>query len=136
MTEVPVPRTPDQLSLAAATPAPQAVVPPGRFGVRVVRPAPTATVIEVTGELDAATVRHFLDVVEPRLASVVRTLVVDLSAVTSLDSAGLRALRRCVRRAAATGQGFVLITGPRRLFRALETGEFAYCLARTAETVA
>lgn len=132
MPEVPAPRTHDRSPVATPT---RAVPPETPFGVRIVRPTRTATVVEVSGDLGLATVRHFLDVVEPRLASVVRTLVVDLSEVTFLDAAGLRALRRCLRRAAATGQGFVLVTGSTRACRVLETGEFAPCLARTAASV-
>ncbi|QWF86066.1 STAS domain-containing protein [Amycolatopsis sp. CA-230715] len=125
MTEVPAPR------------APHAVVPPpAPFGVRVVRPTHTATIVEVTGDLDRTTVRHFLDVLEPRLASVVSTVVVDLSEAALPDAAGLAALRRCAGRASATGQAFLLITGPHCACRALETGQFACRPARTAEPVA
>ena len=74
--------------------------------------------VEVRGELDAYTVTRFRTELEGRdLASV--KLVVDLSGVTLLDSAGLAALLSLRNRAAAAGRTVGLVCPDAALLRLL-----------------
>ncbi|MFJ8915920.1 STAS domain-containing protein [Amycolatopsis sp. NPDC102389] len=91
----------------------------GSFRLAVIRPTPTTAVIEVAGELDVATAPRLAHLLGPRLASALRTVVIDLSAVTSLDAAGLSVLAHAHHQAAITGRALKLITGPDRVNRLL-----------------
>ncbi|MFE6616395.1 STAS domain-containing protein [Amycolatopsis sp. NPDC057786] len=94
--------------------------PGGSLRLTVTRPDPTTAVIEVEGELVAATAPRLAHLLGPRLTSTLRTVVIDLSAVTFLDSTGLRVLVHARHQAAVTGRTLELITGPGAVQRALE----------------
>jgi anti-anti-sigma factor len=59
--------------------------------------------LSVRGELDIATVPELAEAVESQLSQGPRSLVVDLTGTTFLDSSGARQLAVTARRAAAAG---------------------------------
>lgn len=85
-------------------------------------PDPDTTVIHVSGEVDAATAPNVHELLEPRLASAVRQLVIDLSRVTFLGAAGVHLLAQAALRAEHQGINLQLVTGPRCVDRALRAG--------------
>ncbi|KFU80309.1 anti-anti-sigma factor [Amycolatopsis lurida] len=94
--------------------------PGGSLRLTVIRPDPATAVIEVGGELVAATAPRLAHLLGPRLTSALRTVVIDLSAVTSLDTIGLGVLVHAWHQAAVTGRALKLVTGPGGVKRALE----------------
>jgi anti-sigma B factor antagonist len=76
-------------------------------------------VIEVGGELDAATAPRLAELLIPRLASTLRNVVLDLSAVTFLGVAGLSVLIHAHHQGRAHGCRLRLLTGPHCVNRAL-----------------
>jgi anti-anti-sigma factor len=83
------------------------------------RPTPATTVVTVAGELDFSTAPRLAAVLETRLESAVKTVVVDLSAVTFIGSAGLEVLAQAHLRASLTGRAVRLVTGSHCVDRAL-----------------
>lgn len=69
------------------------------FAVHEERPGRGAVVLRAVGELDAASADRLTDPVRRRLASTADTLVLDLSAVSFLDTAGAVALLEAAARA-------------------------------------
>ncbi|SEP20584.1 STAS domain-containing protein [Trujillonella endophytica] len=65
--------------------------------------------LRVRGELDIATSPQFGDAVADALASGARSLVVDLSETTFLDSTGARQLARTARHTADVGVGLQVV---------------------------
>jgi anti-sigma B factor antagonist len=90
-----------------------------RLRLALTRPTRTIAVITVGGEIDHSTAPRLSEVVTTRLESAVHTVVIDLSAVTFLGSAGLAVLARAHRRANVTGRAVRLVTGSHCVDRAL-----------------
>ncbi|WP_158633270.1 STAS domain-containing protein [Amycolatopsis sp. WAC 04182] len=95
--------------------------PGGSLRLTVTRPDPATAVIAVDGELVAATAPRLAHLLGPRLTSALRTVVIDLSAVTFLDTTGLGVLVHAWHQATITGRTLKLITGPGGVERALES---------------
>jgi anti-anti-sigma factor len=83
------------------------------------RPVPATAVITVAGELDLLTAPRLAELVTAQAATAVRTLVVDLSAVTFLGCAGIGALARAQCDLRATGRELRVVTGSGRADRTL-----------------
>jgi len=83
------------------------------------RPGPDGTCVEVAGEVDIDTSPRMRRALDAALA-VGGEVVVDLGAVTFMDSSGLSALIAAQRRAAAAGVDFRLQHVPRAVLRLLE----------------
>jgi anti-sigma B factor antagonist len=92
----------------------------GLLRLSVSRPTSSATVVVIAGELDAATAPRLAAFLNNRLASTVTILVLDLSAVSFLGSAGLGVLIHARQRATAAGCDLHLITGTHCVDRALQ----------------
>lgn len=88
---------------------------PEPFELRIDRVEPW-TVIRPSGEIDLATVGR----VEQAAAAVAGDLVIDLRAVTFLDSSGLRLLIEQERRARDDGHAFAIVAGPPSIQRLLK----------------
>ncbi|MCT2587755.1 STAS domain-containing protein [Actinophytocola gossypii] len=95
----------------------RASAPPLRFAVT--RPSTTATVIEVAGEIDLATVSRVDVLLDQYPDEGIRDLVLDLSAVTFLGAAGLAALARVDQRMRDAGRRLRLIIRPGSVDRVL-----------------
>jgi len=74
---------------------------------------------ELRGELDMATVRHFLDAVQPAIESA-RDVTLDLSRLTFMDSTGISGLFEVGRHAAACGTAVIVRTPSPPVLRVLE----------------
>jgi anti-sigma B factor antagonist len=92
----------------------------GLLRLSVSRPTSSATVVGIAGELDAATAPRLAAFLNNRLASTVTILVLDLSAVSFLGSAGLGVLIHARQQATAAGCDLYLITGTHCVDRALQ----------------
>ncbi|MBB5926444.1 STAS domain-containing protein [Streptomyces echinatus] len=77
--------------------------------VRVHTAAPDRRLVTVTGQLDLHTAHHLADALQPLLDRDPHTVLVDLSGVTFLDSAGLTCLITAYRTARSTGARLALI---------------------------
>ena len=75
-----------------------------------VRSQGTATVVAVSGTVDAVTAPRFAEALQAEVAGGRSQLVVDLSAVTYVSSAGLRAVLGALKAARAAG-GDVRLAG-------------------------
>ena len=62
------------------------------------QPAPGCTVVGIAGELDASSVRHVEPEIAASLSHGARMVVLDLSALDFIDSAGIRLLMQVVGR--------------------------------------
>lgn len=80
--------------------------------VRVCRPGAQLVVLRVTGALDAAGEPRLAEPLRHRLNCVATTVVLDMSAVTFLDTAGAVTLLEAACRAEATGKELVVISSP------------------------
>lgn len=78
------------------------------------QPRQRTAVINVFGVLDALTVPRFATLVESRLRGTVRNLVLDLSEVQFLATAGLEVLARAALRAEHRGIELSVVTGESR----------------------
>ena len=78
-----------------------------------------ATIIAPAGEVDLVTVHQLRETLRAA-ARESRRVVIDLRAVTFMDSSGLRLLVELQRASAADGFAFVVVRGPRSLQRLLE----------------
>jgi anti-anti-sigma factor len=67
---------------------------PRDVGLQVTRPSPATAVIEVGGVLDGDRAHRLQELLLCRLRSTLRSVVVDLTAVTFLGEAGARVLAR------------------------------------------
>lgn len=77
--------------MTVTSPAP---APSDKLQVSVRRPNARAVVIEVSGAMDKASAPRLAELVTSRLRSAVTQLVIDLSRVSSMSSAGLQVLSR------------------------------------------
>jgi anti-sigma B factor antagonist len=91
----------------------------GEFNVSVNSDAGTHTVA-LSGELDIATADQLTDALETVQPSSDDRLVIDLTAVSFMDSTGLRVLIAANRNAAAGGYSLVIVTGDSPAKRVLE----------------
>lgn len=78
--------------------------------MRVQRPGNGVLVIRTSGTLDAAARPRFAELLHQRLCGTARTMVVDLSAITFADTAGLEPVLRAAQRAQAERTTFALIS--------------------------
>jgi anti-sigma B factor antagonist len=85
--------------------------------VSVERSEPGLAVVQVSGEIDMLTTPILQAAVEKQLSQDVRTLVIDLSAVTFLASSGLAALVAAQRTAEASGATLRLVGNSRAVTR-------------------
>jgi len=76
-------------------------------------------VIRLSGEIDASTVDLLVRAIEPHLDLTQGTIIVDLSEVTFLGTAGLRALVRAERHANRMGSKLCLVSGTTAVKRSL-----------------
>jgi anti-sigma B factor antagonist len=92
-----------------------------RFSVRTEHAGPSTVVVVVTGEVDIETAPTF----ERELAGVVeggfpKALIVDLTAVTFIDSTGLTALVRAFERQRLAGNQLGIVSDDSRVAMMLE----------------
>ncbi|MEU4674821.1 STAS domain-containing protein [Amycolatopsis sp. NPDC023774] len=90
-------------------------VEPLRLSVE--RPDRDLVMVRVAGDLDAASAPRLRELLDARLRSTVRAVVLDLSAVTFLGTAGLRALERAHLLASELGVRFAVHAGEARQVR-------------------
>ncbi|MGK2878934.1 MAG: STAS domain-containing protein [Solirubrobacterales bacterium] len=91
----------------------------GQFSVEV-SSADGARRVALSGELDIATVDQLSAALERLSIAGAERLIIDLSAVTFMDSSGLRVLILANRDAASGGYEFVVVTGDSPAKRVLE----------------
>lgn len=85
-----------------------------------VRPDRERVVLHLKGELDLAVVPELRHAVQQLLQVGFEVLVVDLRALTFIDSSGLRELLSASRAATAAGSRLCLIRGPDAVHRVFE----------------
>jgi anti-sigma B factor antagonist len=90
----------------------------GDFDVELVRIPNGAAVVRVVGELDMATSSQLEDAIAAALP--VRTLVVDLTGCSFLDSAGVRMLMTAARDARENDRSLALVAVDPGVLRVLE----------------
>ncbi|GAA0896686.1 STAS domain-containing protein [Virgisporangium ochraceum] len=90
------------------------------FWELVVDRQPEHTVLRVTGDLDLETAPRLLAGVEPHLVASDESLIIDLSALSFIDSSGLSALIRINQRVAATGRRLTIIAPAPQVAKAFE----------------
>jgi anti-sigma B factor antagonist len=91
----------------------------GQLSVRSEREDAVQTIL-VCGELDLATAGVVQDELERVEATDVRSIVVDLSRLTFMDSTGIRLLLNAQARSRADAKRLRLLRGPAAVQRALE----------------
>lgn len=91
----------------------------------VSRPDHNTVVVHVAGDLDAATAPELSLAVEPHLSATVETVVLDLSNVKFLGTAGLSVLTHAALGAERNRFALRLVTGPRCVERALHVSGLA-----------
>ncbi|HEV2777810.1 MAG TPA: STAS domain-containing protein [Actinophytocola sp.] len=127
--------------MAKRFPAP---APPLRLDVD--RPGRGLVVVAVSGEVDALTAPRLEEMLTNRLRGSIGSLIVNLTDVTFLGTAGLTVLLRARLRAEVGGVGFWIVTGQSQsVLRALEalgltdrlptTPDIQAALARAVERV-
>ena len=84
------------------------------------RPSPGTVVVHPVGEIDAATVPELALALDSAWESEPHDVVLDLSQVDFLGTAGLTEILRGVERAEATNATFRLVAGGRCVVRALD----------------
>lgn len=90
------------------------------FRVITERPRPGVIVVSVFGALDMVSVPRFAKLLQERLASTARVVVLDLTAVSFLGVEGIKVLAQADLRAHITGKLLSLVTGVRAVDRPLE----------------
>ncbi|HVW40938.1 MAG TPA: STAS domain-containing protein [Amycolatopsis sp.] len=81
---------------------------------------PGTTVVHVVGEIDASTVPEMALALDSAWKSGPRAVVLDLSHVEFLGTAGLTEILRAIERADAAHATFRIVTGGRSVVRALD----------------
>ncbi|GAB2993901.1 STAS domain-containing protein [Amycolatopsis acidiphila] len=102
-----------------------AVPTPPLLQISSTQPEPGSLVVEVDGEVDAASAPELSVALEPVWAAVSTRVVLDLSRVTFLGTAGLAELLRAADRADAAGVALRLVGGTRCVDRAIEVAGLA-----------
>lgn len=87
--------------------------------VTMSHPDPTSIVVHIAGEIDALTAPELRQLLGPRLASATETVVLDLSQVSFLGTAGLAVLVQATLRARHSRIDLRLVTSARCVERAL-----------------
>jgi anti-sigma B factor antagonist len=103
-------------STASGAPTAETVYPPtGPPMLRTVltRPLPGLTVVAVEGEIDLVTAPHLRDILPLDTIEPGGTLIVDMSMVTFLASAGMTVLSQTQQLAHDRGWTLRMVTGPR-----------------------
>ncbi|WIX75557.1 STAS domain-containing protein [Amycolatopsis carbonis] len=90
-------------------------VEPLRLSVE--RPDRDLVMVRVAGDLDAVSAPRLRELLDARLRSAVRAVLLDISAVTFLGTAGLRALERAHLLASELGVRFTVHAGEARQVR-------------------
>ncbi|MEW2505914.1 MULTISPECIES: STAS domain-containing protein [unclassified Amycolatopsis] len=90
-------------------------VEPLRLSVE--RPDRDLVMVRVAGDLDAASAPRLRELLDARLRSTVRAVLLDISGVTFLGAAGLRALERAHLLASELGVRFAVHVGEARQVR-------------------
>jgi anti-sigma B factor antagonist len=106
---------PDPTATGATAPQPAVLA-----SVQVNRAAPDLVVLHVSGELDTTSAQELAIPLREQLVEANRTVVVDLSGVKFLGSAGLEALVIGQQRAKEVGVEFVVVASSRAALRPLE----------------
>ena len=75
-------------------------------------PFASGVLLSIDGRLDVAAARRLLDIAQGALSASPAALVLDMTAVTSLDAFGRAALRRVIRRAGRRGTAVYLVANP------------------------
>lgn len=105
----------------ATEPLPRIGTPsPGELRVRSDWLADGTYVVFVTGELDMSTVAALTPSLSPTTLDRARSVVVELSTCTFIDTSGVRALVGANKRLRASGRGFALVIPGQCLRRAFE----------------
>lgn len=111
------------------TPSQRESMPSPYLRLQLQRPTSQVVVVQVAGDLDTATTPYLTELLAPRLASTAEAVVLDLSRVGFLGTAGLSLLMEARQRADVRGVALRLVTGPVCVERALRatglTGQFA-----------
>jgi len=105
-------------------------VPTGELRQHVTYPAPGTAVLAVAGEVDMGTATRLEEMLQSRLCSQLRQLVLDLSHVAFLGVAGVSAISAAELRARCSGATLIVVTGGNRpVTRALRatTGHHSLC---------
>jgi anti-sigma B factor antagonist len=89
-------------------------------GMRIAATGPAAANIAVYGEVDASTADRLRMAIVDAASKRAGELEVDLSAVTFMDSAGLRAIAQAAEALEPTGRGVLLRNVPRAVLRLIE----------------
>ncbi|MDQ0382208.1 STAS domain-containing protein [Amycolatopsis thermophila] len=107
---------------------------PAAFAVDVSQPACHTLLVEVGGDVDLVTAPRLAEIVEHRLRGPVTLLVLDLSEVTFLGTAGLTVLVETQQAAARRGTALrVTGTGTRPVERALRAAGMLHSLPTADE---
>jgi anti-anti-sigma factor len=102
------------------------------FSVRTERVGPATSIVVVTGDVDLATAPEFEDELAHAVQGSLETpaLVVDLSAVTFIGTAGLNALVRAFERQRMAGRPLALVSDDSRVAMILEVTRLEKVLKR------
>lgn len=79
-----------------------------------------AVMLTATGELDVASAAEFVSELKRAQSSSARALVIDLRALTFIDSSGLAALVKVEHESRASGKRLVVIKGPHQVQQLFE----------------
>jgi anti-sigma B factor antagonist len=90
------------------------------FALSQTRPASATAVIEIVGGVDMSTAPRLAEFLEAQRTAAVPAVVIDLSGVTFLGSAGLSVLVDEQCRVESTGGTLLFVTGPHCVERALQ----------------
>jgi len=93
----------------------------GHMSLRVLSRGAGTLLVEVTGEVDLSTARHLDAVLQDRVRSDLRDLVLDLAGVTFFSVAGLNSLLRAQLLADSAGARLTVDAGRSRAVRRLFT---------------
>jgi anti-anti-sigma factor len=97
----------------------------GRLRAWLERPTSRTVIVHVAGEVDDATAPELAELLGPRLASTLDSVVIDLSRVSFLGLTGVGLVEQARHRADVVGITLSLVTGPRCVDRALRAAELA-----------
>ncbi|HET7488166.1 MAG TPA: STAS domain-containing protein [Acidimicrobiales bacterium] len=92
---------------------------PETFGIVAVRPDPVSAAVSPAGDLDVSTSPRLLACIDELLAEGRSKIVVDLRAVTFIDSSGLGALVKAHKHAGPTAR-LTVVQPPPHVHRAME----------------